>query len=100
MPPHFFFILKKIIYYNSVGTSVKPPEHVGFCVNMNTLFEKIKRKKKRMKIYTIKNIGLLGLTSTYPHSSDPSVIEATAIVPRNRGEKNIREKIITPQFPI
>jgi hypothetical protein len=53
-----------------------------------------------MKIYTIKNIGLLGLTSTYPHSSDPSVIEATAIVPRNRGEKNIREKIITPQFPI
>jgi hypothetical protein len=44
---------------NSVGTSVKPPEHVGFCVNMNTPFEKIKREKVE-KIYTIKNHWLTG----------------------------------------
>jgi hypothetical protein len=35
---------------NSVGTSVKPPEHVGFCVNINTPFKKRKKEGKFIQL--------------------------------------------------
>lgn len=62
----------------------KPHKHTSQDPFVTIPFEKIKKRtQKRNKLFYQCDLnGLLGLTSTYPHSSDPSLaFAATAISP-------------------